>query len=178
MVEKKTIKKAVKGNKKAFEQLIKMVSHEGYRLAYYYLKHESDSQDALGSAIEKAYKSIHKLNDQDKFKSWFMTIVVNEAKMILRKKANAKIISLEEVMIFQEKENNYESLLDLKKALSNLKEDDRMILMMKYYEGYTFKEVGLILEMSESTVKTRHYTLLDKLKKELAVKEKAYVKQS
>lgn len=180
-MEEQLVKKAIKGNKKAFDKLINTYSHDAYRLAFYYLKHPADSQDALGTAIEKAYKAVHRLKQPEKFKTWLMTIVANEAKMILRQRAAMHVIPLDSMIDLLEdahsRTENREDVLDLQKALNKLAEEDRTLLMMKHYEGYTFKELSVILETSESTVKTKHYSLLEKLRNDLETKEDRYVKQ-
>jgi len=175
-LDKQLVKKAKKGNKKAFDMLIREISIEGYRLAYYFLENQADSQDALALAIEKAYKNIKKLDKIDKFKQWFMSIVANEAKMIIRKNNQVKIVPIESIIsVEQDNKNNTEELLDLQQSLEKMEEESRTILMMKYYEGYTFKEIGEIIGLPESTVKTKTYSLLNKLKKEFERKEKKYV---
>lgn len=173
-MEAKIVKKAIKGHKKSFDQLMNIYSHDAYRLAYYYLNHQADSQDALGFAIEKAYKKIKTLKEAEKFKAWFMTIVVNEAKMILRQR-KLSVISLEtypdQVVGLATEMVNEESVLDLKEALKKLSEEDRSLIMLKHYEGYTFSEISKLLNLPEGTVKTRNYKLLELLKRDLEGKE-------
>ncbi len=173
-MEERMVRKAQKGNKKAFDHIIREISQDAYRIAYYYLHHQTDSQDAVASAIEKTYSKLKQLEDCSKFKSWFLTIVANEARMIYRKKDRHKVIPIDSLDYLAYAESDREEIMDLRIAMRKLEPRDRSILMMKYYEGYTFREIGTMLELPESTVKTRTYSALKELRKILNRKESAH----
>ncbi len=160
------IKKAIKGNKKAFSECVWDLRLDGYRLAYYFLKNEADSQDALSSGIEKAYSGISQLKDSSSFKSWFLNIVANEAKMILRKQN--KLVYIEDFISTLPHRDSVEgeviNRLDLDKLLNSLDEDDRVIVLLKARDLYTFSEIGFMLELNENTVKSQYYRSIQKMR--------------
>ena len=94
-MDEKLIKKAIKGNFKAYSLLVHSLKNEGYKLAYTILKNEQDSIDAYLQAVEKGLKNIQNLKEPQYFKTWFLRIVMNEAKNIISK--NKKLIYLEDV---------------------------------------------------------------------------------
>ena len=55
----------------------------------------------------------------------------------------------------------------LAKALDNINEKDKMVLSLYYYEGLTLKEIGKVLEVSESRVCQLHSRAIMHLRKEL-----------
>lgn len=55
----------------------------------------------------------------------------------------------------------------LTKALGKLSEEQRLVVIMKTYEGLTFQEIALILNESENTIKSRMYYGLNALRKVL-----------
>ena len=57
----------------------------------------------------------------------------------------------------------YENV-DLKRALDKLESKDRTIIILKYFEGMKFEEIANILDENVSTIKTRHYRSMKKLK--------------
>ena len=128
----------------------------------------------------------------NKFKTWFLQIVANEAKMLLRKKRKNNVVSMEEIQRQQnesgkksigslssnmsqygsEKEGiSREEIVDVRSALLNLEEEERSIVMLKYYQGYTFKEIAEITQQPESSVKTKNYAVLKRMKNMLEGKE-------
>ena len=56
-MDEKLIKKAIKGNFKAYSLLVHSLKNEGYKLAYTILKNEQDSIDAYLQAVEKGLKN-------------------------------------------------------------------------------------------------------------------------
>ena len=59
-MDEKLIKKAIKGNFKAYSLLVHSLKNEGYKLAYTILKNEQDSIDAYLQAVEKGLKNIQR----------------------------------------------------------------------------------------------------------------------
>lgn len=176
-MDDKTIKKAIRGSKKAFVRLIKEWQTEGYKMAYSFTRNEADAQDVLGNAIEKAYKSIHKVKEPQKVKQWFMAIVANEARMLLRKEKKNNVESIDEIAAHTEAPAiNLEGLIDLELSLGTLSGEQQAMLRLKYEAGYTFREIGEILEMAESTAKKRVYHALRHLKDRFKVKGGCYGK--
>ncbi len=167
-MEEKLIKKAIKGNFKAYSILVNELKNDGYKLAYTILKNQEDSIDAYLQAVEKGLKNIQNLKEPKYFKTWFLRIVINEAKNIIAK--NNKIIYLEEVITKEEiKIEDKESKIDLEKALEKLEPQTKEMIKMKYYLGYKLEEISEILNLPVGTVKGKMYTALKNLRKELEV---------
>ena len=82
-MDEKLIKKAIKGNFNAYSILVNELKSDGYKLAYTILKNEQDSIDAYLQAVEKGLKNIKNLKEVKYFKTWFLKIVINEAKNII-----------------------------------------------------------------------------------------------
>jgi RNA polymerase sigma-70 factor (ECF subfamily) len=170
LVDELLVKRAKKGDKKAFEIIVKLVKDKAYKVAYCYLHNEEDSMDAVCNAIEKAYKNMKKLRKVKYFETWFIRIVINECRLIIREKekVNKLISNMQSNDLYVE---NKEAILDLHNALNQLAEEDRIIIYLKYYWGYTIREVATLLELPEGTVKTKIYKNLKKMKIQLEVKE-------
>lgn len=172
-MDEKLIKKAVKGNFNAYSILVNELKSDGYKLAYTILKNEQDSIDAYLQAVEKGLKNIKNLKEVKYFKTWFLNIVINEAKNIISK--NSKVIYLEDIKDLKEdikdlkedKEINRENKIDLEKSLQSIDPQTREMIKMKYYMGYKLEEIAQILDLSIGTVKGKMYTALKNMRKEL-----------
>lgn len=174
-MDEKLIKKAVKGNFNAYSILVNELKSDGYKLAYTILKNEQDSIDAYLQAVEKGLKNIKNLKEVKYFKSWFLKIVINEAKNIISKNIiskNSKVIYLEDVKDLKEdKEINRENKIDLEKSLQSIDPQTREMIKMKYYMGYKLEEIAQILDLSIGMVKGKMYTALKNMRKELSDSE-------
>lgn len=156
-------------NKDEFTKAIIEIKDEAYRIAFCYLKNETDSMDAVCNGVEKAYRNLKGLKERSYFKTWFIRIVINECKMIIRK--NNKIISLSDDCLDSEIKFSpnltTEDKIDLESVLRSLKSSERSLIYMKYYMGYTLRDISIILGLPEGTVKTKIYNTLKIFKKEL-----------
>src|SRR4051812_8366946 len=84
----KMVKKAIRGNKKAFEQIIKQYYERIYRTAYLYVHNEEDALDVVQEATYQACTSIHSLKHPEYFMTWLTKIIIRCASQILKKRTN------------------------------------------------------------------------------------------
>lgn len=137
--------------KEEFTELVLAYQRSMYRFALGLLKNEQNAEDALSTAIIKAYEHLASLRDKDKFKSWIMSIITNEAKNMLSK--NSRIQLVDDVAIFREEvEENQNRIWD---SVMELGEQHRQIVLLYYYDGFSTKEIARILKVPEGTVKSR-----------------------
>ena len=134
-----------------------------YRLAYSYVKNEADSLDIIQESIIKALTSIESLKEIEKVKSWFYKIVIRTSIDYIRKnKKYNDMIDISEI-INNGKSDEYKDL-DLYKALDELDETYKTIIILRYFEDMKINDSADILYENPNTVKTRLYAGLKKLK--------------
>lgn len=134
--------------------------HRYYRLAYRYVKNEPDAMDIVQEA---AYKAIYKsgtLHNPDYAGTWICRIVMNEAYDVLRKKKKENGHP-------QEPPRTGEDVyvdLDLQQAIQQLKQEEQTVIYLRYYEDKPLDEIAQITQEKVSTVKSRLYRAMHKLK--------------
>ena len=109
-----------------FIEEIKVNRNQMYMVAFSILKNAEDAEDIVQEALLAAYEKLYTLKNDDKFKSWMMRIVVNQAKMHIRK--NTSIVYMENIEDVVEKSKEgknkdedkdiWEIVLSLKSELS------------------------------------------------------------
>lgn len=110
----------------------------------------------------QAYISKDKIRDKDKFKSWILKIAVNKSKDLLRKN---KLISLEDLSnVSTMQADDQESMNIFMDNLKSLSMDEKNVIVLKVYFEYTFEMISDDLKIPESTVKSKYYRALEKLK--------------
>jgi RNA polymerase sigma-70 factor (ECF subfamily) len=136
-----------------------------YRIAYNYLRHHQNAEDALQVAYEKAIKNQSQLNDPKKLKSWLIRIVINECNQNHRLRKRQMEIQ-EKVMVNSDSsfDVDYIQSIELKDALILLSEEDRNLISLKYLLGYRQKEISGILNLPVGTVKSKLSRSLSKLR--------------
>lgn len=150
-----------------FCELVKTYRYQLYVIAFAILKNEEDAQDAVCSAILKAYEHIDQLKNPHKFKAWMITITKNEALRIKRRRlelpGDEKIEELLEPV-----RDHYNELWDI---IQNLPEEYRLVIVLFYYNELSLRDITKVLDIPIGTVKSRLNRGRELLKRALEGKE-------
>ena len=141
-----------------------------YRIAFCYVKDRQDALDIVGEAVCRGLTRLHQLRDPDRFDPWLNRIVVNAALDHLRR-AGSRPSCREELpreLPADDPALTPEDTLDLYAALDLLSPEERTCIILRFFEEYSFREMAEILELPESTVKSRLYRILQKLRQRLS----------
>lgn len=137
-----------------------------YSTAKTILANDQDCADAISETIVKAFQKIHTLRKDEYAKTWLMRILINECYTLIRRES--KYISLDaadELSNAQAKEKRDYS--DLYLAVSALKEELKLPVVLYYAEDFNIKEIAQILDISEGAVTKRLARARAKLKMQL-----------
>ncbi|MGG3942995.1 sigma-70 family RNA polymerase sigma factor [Peribacillus psychrosaccharolyticus] len=164
-IEKK-IMKAKRGNEKAFQELIQDQKNKLFRMAYLYVKNEDDALDIVQETIYKAFISIKQLKDPHYFTTWISRILINTALDFIKK--NNRMIPFSEFAGYHTDENLLiEEKLDLVEAIERLEVPYKTVIIFRYYQDLTIKQIAELLKCPEGTVKTRLHRAINQLKSDL-----------
>lgn len=140
-----------------------------YRLAYSYVHNPDDAADIVQNGAYKAIKASMTLKNEEYVATWVYRIMLNEVFSFLNKPIP---VSYEEIYdgnaedILGGKEDVYEDI-DLKKALNNLDAKDKAVVELRYFEDMKLEDIAYSLNENISTVKSRLYRSMKKLRLEL-----------
>lgn len=162
--EQLLIRKACRGDVKAFSELYAGIYKDLYRFALYTLKHSEDAEDVVSDAVIAAYENIHKLKKETSFRSWMFTILANQCKKRFRGDRVTEELK-EDTLSDTEEERDYAEKHDVREAFMKLEDEDRMIVSCSVLEGYTSEEIGNLLGMNPATVRSRKLRALEKMRK-------------
>lgn len=159
------IKKAQKGNDKAFLKLFQQVEEDIYRMAFVYLKNKDDALDVVQEVAYLSFKKINTLQKPEYFKTWVMKIAINCAINIIRK--NKKVVQLKPGFEATMGTENKDILLSLtlQELMNVLQEDEKSVIILRFYHDRTLKEISEILDIPLGTTKSVLYRALHKLRK-------------
>lgn len=144
--------------------MFKQYKGDIYRIAYSYVNNETDAIDIVQETAYQAYISKDKIKNKEKFKSWILKIAVNKAKDLLRKNKLVLLEDLSNVNVLQTEDKGSMNLfMDNLKTLSF---DEKNIIAFKIYFEYTFEIISEELNLPISTIKSKYYRALKKLKLE------------
>ena len=138
-----------------------------YRQAYSYVHNKEDALDIVQAAICKALSSARSLDNPEYLKSWFYRIVINTALDYLRERKKYLYMDDESLESVVPCSNDSYPDLDLKNAIEKLSTDNKTIIILRFYEDMKLDEIASITNVNISTVKSRLYSTLKKLRIDL-----------
>ncbi|MBR2008781.1 MAG: sigma-70 family RNA polymerase sigma factor, partial [Peptococcaceae bacterium] len=116
--------------------------------------------DIVQESAYKAMKNCNRLNSAQYVNTWLYRIVINESLSFLRRKKPAVV---EWSQAEGETQDRYADL-DLQRALMQLPDEEKTVVVLRFFEGLSFQQIAEILDENINTVKSRLYRSLQKLK--------------
>jgi RNA polymerase sigma-70 factor, ECF subfamily len=166
-VDIRKVKQAKKGNKKAFQDLLEAEKEKLYKMAYLYMKNETDALEAFQETVYKALVSIQQLRDEQYFSTWLARILINTCKDLLKKKS--RVIPMEREVL-EDRTSPYmpeDGSSELLELIKGLDEKYKTVLMLRYYRDYSVRQIAELLECPEGTVKTNIHRGIGQLREKM-----------
>lgn len=172
MSDAQLIEQFNKGNIEAFNQLVARWQGRIHRLAYRYFASYDDAVEITQKTFIKVYHNIGSLEDHSKFTPWIYQISNNLCRDEIRRAdcehtgplgdLKSESIVLEDAADRAIHEKELGSILQ--QVLKQLPHEQRMVVIMKEYQGLKFREIAEILDENENTIKSRMYYGLRSMK--------------
>jgi RNA polymerase sigma-70 factor, ECF subfamily len=155
------VEAAARGDHEAFEVLAISAGDRLYAIARLILRAPDLAEDAVQEALVRAWKQLPVLRDPDKFDAWLHRLVVNacadQGRQLRRGSQRVRPLVLEasvsdETGVVADREQ-------LERGFDRLKPDQRAVLVLHYYRGFSAAEIAQMLGIPEGTVRSRlHYS--------------------
>jgi RNA polymerase sigma-70 factor (ECF subfamily) len=178
MEESELIARA-KTDKEAFGQLYERYARKIYNYVYYRTGNVADAEDLTARVFIRAMQHIGKYDDRGvPFSAWLYRIAHNLVANFHRDRSRRKIISLDDVSQWRVNEAGPESLTQLLEdrnallaTIRRLPADRQELLILKYVEQMSNKEIGDIMGRSEGAIKSLYHRTLLALREEIQSKQ-------
>ena len=145
--DSRIIDRVLDGDTNAFNLLVWQWEKPIYNYIYRMVGNRDDALDLCQESFLKAYRELGNLKDRDRFSSWLYRIAHN----VCYSSVGASRMPIE-------------NRLAVEKALSQLPDDQKEVVVLKVYQGLRFDEIAAVQDAPVSTVKSRLYMSFDKLK--------------
>lgn len=154
-----------KSKEEIVEEVILEQYNQYYRLAYSYVHNEADAEDIVQNGAYKALRGSKNLQKPEYAKTWVYRIMLNEIFSFLRQpKAESYEYIQEELGIEAEHSEDAYTDIDLQRALDSLPAQDKAIIEMRFFEDKKLEEIADIMDENLSTVKSKLYRGMKKLR--------------
>ena len=172
--ERDLIRGCLNKNRKMQEMLYHLFASKMYAVCLRYCKDAEDAQDLLQDGFVKIFKNLEKFRGEGSFEGWIRRIFVNTSIEHFRKSVkNQSVTDSQELVIEDPSWNALDNLAekDIIKMIQELSPGYRQVFNMYVIEGYSHKDIGDILGISEGTSKSQLARAKGILKKMVETKE-------
>ena len=167
MDDRDLVRQSLSGHTGSFERLIEKYQKAIYNAAFRITHSRQDSEDITQTAFIKAYEHLEDYSPKYKFFSWLYRIAVNEALNLLKARkredpleyATQKDRRTPDEVYEQSRRNEI-----VHEAVLELPVDYRILVVLKHFQGFSYKEIGYIVGIPEQKVKSRLFTARSRLK--------------
>ncbi|MGB0495961.1 MAG: RNA polymerase sigma factor [Kangiellaceae bacterium] len=181
--DEKLINKALGGSERSWVTLVKRYEGLVYNYCLRMTFNSSDAMDLMQEVFLAIYRNLPSYRGQGQFKGWMMRIAANKTTDFLRSRGRNPLHRAGEVTdesfindgLFQNNASTRTSdpashhiqedkNQQIRSVLNKLSDEQKMVVELKFFQHFTFEEISHQTGVSVSTLKTRLYTALNKLK--------------
>ena len=154
------VESASRGDHEAFEVLATSAGDRLYSVARLILRSSDLAEDAVQEALVRAWQQLPSLRDHDKFDAWLYRLVVNacadQGRQLRRWSQQVRTLPLnnsvgDETGWVNDREQ-------LARGFDRLKPEQRAVVVLHYYSGFTTAEIAQMLGIPDGTARSRlHY---------------------
>ena len=148
-------------NEQEAKRAIDLYSDMIRRICLLHLKNHADTEDVLQEVLLKYVLRSDVFENTEHEKAWFIRVTLNSCKDYLKSLFRHQTVPLD--LLLEESPNISPEYLDVLEAVLSLPENYRVVIYLHYYEGYTAKEIGKLLNKKENTI----YSLLSRGREQL-----------
>ncbi|MDQ3262694.1 MAG: sigma-70 family RNA polymerase sigma factor [Myxococcota bacterium] len=170
---------ARRGDRNAFEALVRSVQRQVFGLCLRLMSSEAEAAEVAQEAFLRAYQHLHRYDEQRPFDLWVLAIARNLCLDQLRRRSKLRTENVDEMSdtlpssaqsqlegaIAQEERQSLET------AMSTLSADDREVLALYYVQKRTTKEIAEIMSVAPGTIMARLFRAREKLRKRMTEAE-------
>jgi RNA polymerase sigma-70 factor (ECF subfamily) len=182
------IRRCQGGDDLAIGSLVRRYQNYVYRLCYLIMRSEQDAEDMTQETFIRAFRALPRFEIREgiSFEAWLYRIAVNRCRSRMRRKwyqvlpwpnpapqvvANSEA-QPEQIVMQGERRN------EILEAVNTLGEKHRLVVILRYYAGFSNEEIARTLNIPSGTVRSRLHTARQRLKRVLADKEEQKEQQA
>jgi RNA polymerase sigma factor (sigma-70 family) len=158
VIENDLIEGCIAGNRQMHELLYQRFSPKMYAVCLRYASNPDDAQDLLQEGFIKVFRNLDKFRKEGSFEGWIRRVFVNTSIEHYRKKVNLNTIGENEEKSIEDASWNVLDQLaerDIIQLVQELSPGYRSVFNMYVIEGFSHKEIGEMMGISEGTSKSQ-----------------------
>lgn len=143
-------------------EVIEKYSDMVYRIALTRCGTIENAEDIFQEVFMRFSEKNPKFQSEEHEKAWFIRVTINLTKNLKQSAWNQKVVTLDENMTFERKEET-----DIFSAVCELPQSYKTVVYLAYYEGYKVREISELMKKSEGTIKSWLFRAREILKEKI-----------
>jgi RNA polymerase sigma factor, sigma-70 family len=161
--EAENLRLARQGNQEAYTGIVETYQNPVYNLCYRMLGNSEAAEDAAQETFWRAYNNLNRYDEERPFATWLLSIAAHYCIDQQRRK-RLPTVDLDEIIEFNAEDpspNPEHAMLDtefseeIQRQLATLNENDRAVLVLRYFYELSEDEICQALSITKSAVKSR-----------------------
>ena len=167
------VERVKNGDKEAFMMLTQRYQKRIFMVAYSFFRNKEDALDIVQDTFLRCYQKIHLFKNGRSFQNWLIQIAKNLCIDHYRKHHSRddqynRVTGVEEMNLPGDSGSDPHKDADLKAVfdigLNRLTEKQRLIFVMKHYNGLKYQEIAEVMNVALGTVKSLHFKAVQNLR--------------
>lgn len=163
------VARVLRGNAEAFRELVERYRDQYARYALHMLGNREDAEEALQDAFTRAYRSLARCEDPDRFGAWLFRILVNRCRTAgTRRGRRARTFVTDDAALLGASEEHPEDRAawreEIDRALQQLRSEQREAFLLKYVEELGYDEMSRMTGVGVSALKMRVMRACERLR--------------
>lgn len=161
------IRRTLRGDRLAAEQLAERHRRTVHAVAYRALGNADDAQDVAQEALVYAYQRLSQLRDANRFAGWLRHITLSLCVDYRRRRGTRRLGEPITLMNEAGEETDHVQRMAIRQAMTHLSDDHRTTLLLHYLGGWSLGEVAAKMATSVNTVRSRLMAAKQRLRTDL-----------
>ena len=154
--QKQLIKRAVKDNREAQQQIYELFSPKMLSVCRQYIKDTHYAEEVMLTAFFKVFKNLKKFKHEGSFEGWIRRIMIRESISFLRSRKEAdSVAEMPKETAGQNEVQSTQEVAYIQQLIDDLPEGYKLVFVLFAVEGYQHHEIAKMLEISEGTSKSQ-----------------------
>lgn len=165
------VKRALKGDLSAYDDLVRRYQERIYATIYHMTSNHEDANDLAQEAFIKAFQALRSFKGGSSFYTWVYRIAVNKTLNFLKQRKNKTHMSLDDLDFNAEHDPDLVALISdktprreaglaelqekLNAAMQKLSEPHRLVVTLHDVQGLSHEEIAKIMDCNAGTVRSR-----------------------
>jgi RNA polymerase sigma-70 factor (ECF subfamily) len=157
------------GDKEAYKAIVERYMRRAYGIALTFVRNPQDALDVSQMAFIRAYRNLKRFDTTRPFFPWFYSILKNTCLDHLKRASHTREVPLADAGILKVEAQDHEMKHTLWRAIEELPLEQREVIVLRYFQDMSYRELAETLERPLGTVMSSLYYAKRKLR--LAIRD-------